>query len=790
MRKFLIWFISLAAVLAVYLLYSLASKAPPVDMEVVSPEEPLVDSNVGWSDSDNFGKVGKVGDVGVGGLTGAKFLHRNSNKEVDREFGFVELLQEEKNQWEIKKPFMNVYQDSFSCYVTADRGKVQVETAVGRPTPGDAEFIGNVLVHILPRTDSDIKESFIYLDDIVFISERSLFLTPGPVKFVSQNAQMFGKGLRIVYNNDLERLEFLEIAHLESLHLKGSQAPFVSTDKTEAKKDKSPDTVAHVQTQEPNQPAPADELYKCVFRKNVVIDTPEQLVFAGDEVSINDILWKKGSGDEPGGTVSATTKDVDETSVGISKPDEPNEVAGKTDTILTCDGGVIVTPMSSVLPIEAPNDVLSSEAPKKLYDSTGRPTFTAQKIDYDASTGNAVAPGASELTFYTRGVTSSDVNVTAADANEAPIPVIITAQKQVKFLMESNQAIFEGDCICTMPQKVAGEWRQCNLLSPTLTVTMPEGKSNKPFAYADIVADGPAELNFYVDALADGTQEKTPLPAKVTARRYAKFLSDSKQVVFEGDCLCTLSQQGPGVLKEYMLSAPQLTIDLPKDTKGRSDAFAGGIQHLTADGGLVKLATKTTEGEQLLGGVELKCRRFDYDPNQQLFTAAGPGLIKFNNSKPASARARLGGFSLRRPCWAIVENFDNLQYFTKPDRIIADSASGELLINYFPTIGGKLGQQVEARAGYVEALLYQPVAGQTELETLTASKGVSYREGVNQFIGSRLFYDHKKTMMMTINGDKQQPCYLNGALVDNIEYDLKTGRKRARVVGPGALQIK
>ena len=89
----------------------------------------------------------------------------------------------------------------------------------------------------------------------------------------------------------------------------------------------------------------------------------------------------------------------------------------------------------------------------------------------------------------------------------------------------------------------------------------------------------------------------------------------------------------------------------------------------------------------------------------------------------------------------------------------------------------------------MEAFLDQSVEGQTELATLTATNGITFEDEDNQFIGSRLFYDHKKALM-TVQGDEYQPCYLNGALVDNILYNLKTGRRKAKVVGPGALRLK
>ena len=205
--------------------------------------------------------------------------------------------------------------------------------------------------------------------------------------------------------------------------------------------------------------------------------------------------------------------------------------------------------------------------------------------------------------------------------------------------------------------------------------------------------------------------------------------------------------------------------------------------------GLVRLATVTRAGEKLLSGIELKCSRFDCDPNQQLFTAAGPGVIKFKNSKVPDRKKKLSGFSFRKTCWAFVEDFNNLRYFAESNRVIADAGTDKLLMRYIPIINSEFGEVVEARAGFVEALLYHTATGQVELSTLTAEKGITYEDEENEFLGSRLFYDNKK-LKMTIDGDQSQPCYLNGALVDDIEHDLKTGKVKARVVGPGAYRLK
>jgi hypothetical protein len=79
-----------------------------------------------------------------------------------------------------------------------------------------------------------------------------------------------------------------------------------------------------------------------------------------------------------------------------------------------------------------------------------------------------------------------------------------------------------------------------------------------------------------------------------------------------------------------------------------------------------------------------------------------------------------------------------------------------------------------------------------EVSTLTASGGITYEDGDNEFEGSELFYDHKKSIVK-ISGDESQPCYFNGVLVDAIEIDLRNGeviKVKGQVPLPGTLQTE
>jgi len=746
LRTILICLLSLAAVLAMYLAYSRASKIPQIDIDLGERSfDAVSDSNAGEFDNE----IGKIANVGIGGVKKPVFRHISTGR-IDREFGFEELLREDKGEWEVEKPFLNIHKNDFKCFVTADRGKVQIENAVGRLSPKDATFTGNVVIHILPEAGSDIKESFVYLDDVIFISEKSQLSTAGPVRFVSPDAQMLGTGMEMIYNDQLERMELFWIVHLAALHIKASQvASFSQTtqhsnDQAQPAVDNSTPKQNVVDNSTPKQnetPTPArraveqkqGEYYKCVLSKNVVIDSVEQLVLAEDKISINNIFWSRASNEEIKKAETAgkdedkidkekgedkeieedkkveENKEVEEgtkveedkkvSSVTTSADSVPSQpVQALRDTIITCDNGIFIIPMNSTI---IQNDFIQSAIDKNLTatkppldpdDNEERTILITDKIDYDATTDNTIAAG-------------------------------------------------------------------------------------------------PLELTLYVNDAAEAESLQNPVPMNIKARKEARFLSLSKQVTFEGDCVCTMSREEPNnVGQKYTLSAPKLIVNLSSDDLNTESS----IEHITADGGAVKLqGIKTIKGE-LFGGVNLECYRIDHDVSKELFIATGPGgTIRLNNSKVPDPNQQQSGFSLRKPCYAFLRNFASLKYFIKDNLIISDAEPGQTLwIDYFPVVEGSYGQQVKATAAHTEVGFVQTADGQSELSMLIASGGITYKEDDgNEFIGSKLFYDSEKSVLR-VEGDEAEPCYFNGALVEKILYDPKTGKFEAPLVGPGTLQMK
>jgi hypothetical protein len=437
-------------------------------------------------------------------------------------------------------------------------------------------------------------------------------------------------------------------------------------------------------------------------------------------------------------------------------------------------------------------------AHKRLTEEpNGRSILIAERIDYSASTGDALAQGPVQLTFYPNDVTASD-----ADANASPVRV--TAQEKATFLAASNQAIFEGDCFCTAPQAESGTQDDYTLSAPKLIVNLPEDGAEQPSGAADVVAVGPVELQFYVD-MNDVSQSGTktvPVPATLTAQKQASFCSTSNQAVFEGKCLCTMVREDPNFRHQYRLSAPRLTIDLPKTRAKEASPSAASIEHLTADGGPVSLSStkralaptnlpKTDKG-QLLDGIELKCTRFDYDTARQVSTATGPGVLAFYNSDVPASQTDSKGFGFDKPCWAFMNDFHTLRYLLEPNLIIADAEPDEmLLIRHFPLVEGQpqYDQEATILAGHIEAQLTESPDRKNELSTLHATHGITYEDKDKQFVGTELFYDHSKSTI-TVLGDDVQPCILNGTLVDAIQYNVITGRVKTKIRTPGALQRK
>jgi lipopolysaccharide export system protein LptA len=680
LRKFRVALIAVLSVLAVFLLYNSLFKTPKIEMDY-GPGPAVGDVNQARLSQE----AAPVGPVSLGTLDMARFSTINpKTKQLEREFGFERLLHEQGDQWELEKPYMNIYRPDLVCYITADTGYVVLESDVSPPNPTDATLTGNVVAHIVPTPGSDVAESFIYLNDLTFISSKSRFSTAGPVTFVSENAQMQGKGLEMIYDDQKKRLALLRIEQVEHLQFKVQKG--YSLAQAGSQPDKTIDGGSTRSQDKTNL-----ESYRCVFSGNVVIDSGQQFIVA-DLVSISDIIWNGGKSDRQQQSETVTTD-----SSQTAQPQEQTQTQDLLDVAVSCDNGIAVVPTNALDTLKKiPHflDTTGGESPvEAVEDEPGRTTFAAEEIDYSLATSDAVAPGYSKLTFYVKDV-------------------------------------------------------------------------------------------------MDQSDESSALPLVVTSKKMAKFSPKSNRITFEGDCLCRMLRSDLDVTQEYVLSAPKLIVDLNDEqvSNGRALADVARITALSEEGAGSRLSSVKRDGDKFLGGIELKCPRFEYDAQQQMFIASGPGVVKADNSRIPQPSKDVGRFSMQKPCYAIVRNFEQLRYYLQTERIVADNTSERIYIDYFP-ITDKKPEQVTMTAGRIEADLVETPTGQYRLWTLYAADGISFQDRDKIFEGSELLYDDQRDVVWA-RGSDAMPAYFNGIMFDGIEYDLATDEvRKVEIKGPGFFNI-
>jgi hypothetical protein len=707
-RKLAVGLVALAALIAVYLLYIRTNRMPPgaVSLSQTVPA-PAVEVN-----TDSQGQVGTILDVGIERVEQTRFLHRNERNQVDRDLGFEQLLHKVGNQWEITYPYLKLFFPTFQCTVTANRGKVQVETAFSRPMASDALFSGNVVIHIIPAEPNDTLECFIHLDDVGFLAAKSLFSSDGAVRFLSRRAQLTGTGMELVYDEGRSRLELFRIFNLNSLRLRtrdlGSVADLRPRQRSEGAA-LSPGPAGRQTPAGVGPDTPADDRYQCIFRRNVAIEMPGRVITAQEVLAIDNVLWSGSR--KPDATPKRAVDPNDPNAAPYPGPNALDTTASSHaamssippeffDTVVTCDGGFEVTPMGGGLK--------TGDSAKKMGDNP------PPSVVRSPSSGSSDRQHATALRIHFNAFTT------------------------------------------------------------------------------DTTLDGPVEMAFLLDpnSLRDAKANAKAMPMTITAQKAVRFLAAASQVLFEGDCTATLLRAEPNLTYEYILAAPQLTLDVASDPN-RPKEMAVTARRLVTDGGPAALHILRRGPHALLGWTKLDAAQLQYEANPRQFTAVGPGEIWIRNDEILSAKADPNQFSLGRPCVVRLTNWDTLKYSAATNRIIAEDDSQQLLLDYFPLVDGKYARHIRTVAGYVEASLKEITKGHLELATLTATKGIEYEDdtGGLSFVGSTLSYDYAQSLV-AVRGDDEQPCFLNGALVDQIDLNLKTGRIQAEIPAPSVFQVR
>ncbi len=691
----------LAGVFAVYMHFNRTSI--PSLGDLAGPNQLLSDVYQGQS--------AKVGDVEVIAFEKPVFMDRDEESgRVIRKWGFEELWSRGGNVLEVSQPFMNLYLDDLTCDITADNGRLRQEAGHRGQFPKDIAFSGNVLIHIIPEPNSNVEETHIYLEDISFVSEESIFSTTGTVKVVSDMVKLEGRGMEFVYSKLAQRIQYFTLDDLQYLRIKAPKGTlFPDSSHLPLSEPNLPLSAAPTSEPDPNQVNQAilAQYYECVLDQNVAVRTPEQLIFSRERVTLTDIFWPKSS------LLNLTGKPPQEDPPGADHAvNDPNaaEVPAPefVDVVVTCDNGIVLQPQHAPWQVD----------------------------DVNLSSAQALS-------------VSQDPNVT-----EAPGHAGFVSQAIVYNLLKRNAQ-----------------------------------------------AEGPLELTFYADDANAPTPQQRLVPIMVTAQKSGTYQAQSDRIVFEGDCLCTLMRKDPNVIDRYSLEAQTIGIDLVDNKDSQAIASANDLKHMEAYGGIVKLGIYTrarpdvneprlpqaSQTNELLAGAELECQRFECDPNsgQEVFTATGPGNIRFNNAQGAG---ELGPH--QRAYCAFLDGFETLQFFVAENRIVALASENRMQFEYFPIIDGQTSQRViKAAAKYVEIELIKTYTGKLGLSRLTAIGDVSYeddnkeREEKQLFTADGVSYNHRLATLRMWS-DMNEPCMVNGMSVPGIQYNLETNDLQTELLGP------
>ncbi len=211
-------------------------------------------------------------------------------------------------------------------------------------------------------------------------------------------------------------------------------------------------------------------------------------------------------------------------------------------------------------------------------------------------------------------------------------------------------------------------------------------------------------------------------------------------------------------------------------------------------GGNVKLEFKRLDlAGTVVSHVRLRCLKLDYFGGREMLLATGPGNIELNNinAPPPPEGAVRSKLDMEGPCIAVIEGFEKLRWFTSRSELVANGSDDSLNLSYAPIVDGALGMRVWAATSNCRASFVPMADGKSKLGSLLATGAVYYQEDDgNIFLGTdKLDYD-AETGLMTITSRPNDPCFVNGAMVKQIDYNLITGRLQfEQSSAPGVLVL-
>lgn len=768
MRKLIIGLIAVGFVASLFLAYALIMDAEPIEFRNVARSDDLEMPESGVA-------VQQRGDTDVIDVKAARYVVLDpETKETSRVFGFEKLLNPDMDtsRREVEKPYLIFYESDYQCRIDSDTGMFQIETSRSSSTPKDARLNGNVKIHVTPKPGSKMSETVVEMDDLVFSSERSEFATDGKVHIKSEQVELKGTGLIVIFDPASGKIDYLHIRDLEEIRMQGltdSRSRTKSGTKianAETVPDTESATSAPIQqagdSEVPSEKAEEVEVkspqplryYQCILEDNVKIKHGNEIVVvAADQVNIQNILFSKldqSSGtEEPSGRVKDKPKRA-------AKPDQPSDeeaeselsIEPEPEILVTCDGGIILKPMqdedAEQMPVaQSALSVGIGDTPLRIAKI--RPdlqqTSTVGAINLAGETNIATEPNTA-ASLHTTGNT---VLETASDPNDSP------------------------------PTKFEARKIDYDLLT------------------ASGLAHGPVRFTFYQDPDPNSTTPKSWIPVTVTADENARFIADSsrtiKQVVFNGNVLTTRTSQTPDFVQVDNLHGEKLTVDLDEVQTGTID-----LSRLRMTEGKVYVESQRIQEDRKLSDVKLYCTEISYDQVHDVILAEGPGKIELVNNEHSQTAGSDPSNPMNRPCVAMVDGFTAIRWDMDKQSIVADGDQDAMKLAYYPILDGRIQKQLFIYSMRLEmSYLQDPI----RLKKVFTDKSIIYEEW-NSDMTKRLHYIIGQTLdydavdgdgWMKISGTPAVPCNVDGARMPEVLVHPVTGEIKASIsTTPGILK--
>jgi hypothetical protein len=777
MRKLIIGLIAVGFVASLFWAYALFMDAKPIEIRNVAASD-----NLDMPESRVATQRAEDADIRVAKEARYVVLDPDT-KETSRVFGFEKLLNPgmDTSRREVEKPYLIFYDSDYQCRVDADMGMFQIEASGSDSTPKDARLSGNVKIHVMPKPGSKISETLVEMDDLVFSSERSEFATDRKVHITSEEGELKGTGLVVIFDSAKARIDYLRIRDLEEIRIQGLTDPkSESKSDTKIAKAKTDTASANLTPTQPSDVSsvPSEKVesaevksssperyYQCLLEDNVIIKYGNEIVVAGsDQVNIQNISFDQGDGDDRGPEQAKdktkkapkSSKPSGQKAEMAAKPSEPSDqkaepaanIEPKPEIIVTCDGGILLKPMEDEN--AGPGSVSQSTLPPQMMPMPLR----AAKIIPDSQH-------------------TSTVEV-----------INLAGEKDV--VAKSN---FEGE-VHTEDKSALEDPSVPNDSPPT---KFEARKIDYDLLTGSGLAHGPVRFTFYQDPDPNSTAPKSWIPVTVTADENAEFIADSsqtiEQVVFNGNVMTTRESSTPDFVQLEKLHCEKLTVDLDDVQTGTTD-----LSHLRMTEGKVYVESQRVQEDRKLSDVKLYCKEISYDRVGDVILAEGPGKIEMVNNEHSQTEGSDSNNPMNRPCVAMVDNFTTIHWDMGKQSIVADGDQDAMKLAYYPILDGQIQKQILVYSMQLE-LSYLPDT--SEIKKVFTDKSIIYEEWngdmtkrLHYIVGQTLDYDAVDgNGWMKISGTPAVPCNVDGARMSEVLVHPVTGEIDASIsTMPGILK--